>query len=46
MSVGGSEELKPVGAETSLGIALSIWGLSEAKTAKIMSRKLIFATVQ
>jgi AcrR family transcriptional regulator len=41
-----TEELTPAEAERSLGIALSIWGLSEAKAAKIMARKLNFTTIQ
>jgi AcrR family transcriptional regulator len=40
-----TEDLSPTQAEESLGIALSIWGIGEAKAKKIISRKLIFAPI-
>lgn len=46
MSVHLTEELSPTQAEESLGIALSIWGVSEAKAKKLMSRPLVFAPVK
>ena len=39
-------ELSPTQAEESLGLALSIWGLSEAKAKKMMARPLVFGTVE
>ena len=44
-SVHLTEELSPTQAEESLGVALSIWGISEAKAKKLMSRPLVFAPV-
>lgn len=44
-SVHLTEELSPTQAEESLGIALSIWGISEAKAKKLISRPLVFAPV-
>jgi AcrR family transcriptional regulator len=44
-SVHVTEDLSPTQAEESLGLALSIWGLSEAKAKKLMSRPLVFAPV-
>ena len=41
-----TEEISPTQAEESLGIALSIWGISEAKAKKLMSRPLVFAPVK
>ena len=38
-----TEELSPAEAEAAFGIGLSVWGLSEAKIKKIMSRKLVLA---
>jgi AcrR family transcriptional regulator len=38
-------ELSPTQAEESLGIALSIWGITDAKAKKLMSRPLVFAPV-
>lgn len=38
-------ELSPAQAEVALGIALSLWGLSDAKAKKIMSKPLVFAPV-
>ena len=46
MSVHLTEELSPTQAEESLGIALSIWGVSEAKAKKLISRPLVFAPVK
>jgi AcrR family transcriptional regulator len=45
-SVHLAEELSPTQAEESLGIALSIWGVSEAKAKKLISRPLVFAPVK
>jgi AcrR family transcriptional regulator len=45
-SVHLTEELSPTQAEESLGIALSIWGISEAKAKKLISRPLVFAPVK
>lgn len=42
-SVHLTEEISPTQAEGSLVIALSIWGVSEAKAKKLMSRPLVFA---
>jgi len=44
-SVHVTQELSPTQAEESLGLALSIWGISEAKAKKLMSRPLVFAPV-
>jgi AcrR family transcriptional regulator len=44
-SVHVTQELSPTQAEESLGLALSIWGVSEAKAKKLMSRPLVFAPV-
>jgi hypothetical protein len=44
-SVHVTEELSPTQAEESLGLALSIWGVSEVKAKKLMSRPLVFAPV-
>jgi len=38
-------ELSPSQAEVALGIALSLWGLSDAKAKKIMAKPLVFAQV-
>jgi AcrR family transcriptional regulator len=38
-------ELSPAQAEVALGIALSLWGLSDAKAKKIMAKPLVFAPV-
>jgi hypothetical protein len=40
-----SEELSPSEAEVALALALSIWGISEVKAKKLMSKKLIFVPV-
>lgn len=37
-----SETLSPTQAEVAFGIGLSVWGISESKTAKIISRPLLF----
>jgi AcrR family transcriptional regulator len=44
-SVHLTEDLSPTQAEESFGIALSIWGISEAKAKKLISRPLVFAPV-
>jgi len=44
-SVHVTQEISPTQAEESLGLALSIWGISEAKAKKLMSRPLVFAPV-
>jgi len=41
-----TEELTPEEANVAFGIGLSVWGISEAKAKKIISRKLEFAPVQ
>jgi AcrR family transcriptional regulator len=38
-------QLSPTQADESLGLALSIWGISEAKAKKLVSRPLVFAPV-
>ena len=40
-----SEDLSPSEAEVALALALSIWGISEGKAKKLMSKKLVFAPV-
>lgn len=40
------EELSPAEANIAFGIGLSIWGISEAKAKKIISRPLAFPPVQ
>jgi len=44
-SVFVTEELTPTEAEVAFGIGLSVWGISEAKAKKVMSRKLVFTPV-
>ena len=44
-SVFVTEELTPAEAEVAFGIGLSVWGISEAKAKKLISRKLVFAPV-
>ena len=44
-SVHLTEDLSTTQAEESFGIALSIWGISEAKAKKLISRPLVFAPV-
>jgi AcrR family transcriptional regulator len=41
-----SEELTPEEANVAFGIGLSVWGISEAKAKKLISRPLEFAPVQ
>ena len=41
-----TEELTPAQAEVAFGIGLSVWGISEAKAKKIVSRPLEFAPVK
>jgi AcrR family transcriptional regulator len=41
-----TEELTPAEAEEALGIGLSVWGISEAKAKKIISRPLGFSPVK
>jgi AcrR family transcriptional regulator len=41
-----TEDLTPAEAEVAFGIGLSVWGISEAKAKKLISRKLEFAPVQ
>jgi AcrR family transcriptional regulator len=45
-SVFVSEELSPSEAEVAFGIGLSVWGISEAKAKKLISRPLVFAPVE
>jgi hypothetical protein len=45
-SVFVTEELTPSEAEVALGIGLSVWGISEAKAKKLISRPLIYTTVE
>jgi AcrR family transcriptional regulator len=45
-SVFVSEELTPSEAEIALGIGLSVWGISEAKAKKLISRPLIYTPVE
>jgi len=42
VSLYGTEEISPEEADVALGIGLSIWGISEAKAKKIISRPLVF----
>ena len=42
ISVYVTEDLSPTQAETAFGIGLSVWGVNEAKAAKIISRPLQF----
>jgi AcrR family transcriptional regulator len=46
ISVFVTEELSPSEAEVAFGIGLSVWGISEAKAKKLMSRPLEFAPVE
>lgn len=41
-----TEELTPAEAQVAFGIGLSVWGISEAKAKKIISRPLDFAPVK
>ena len=45
-SVFVTEELTPSEAEVALGIGLSVWGVSEAKAKKLISRPLIYTPVE
>jgi len=40
-----TQEISPTEAEVSLGLALSVWGLSEKKAQNLVTRKLVFAPV-
>jgi len=42
VSVHVKEELSPEEADLAYGIGLSVWGISEAKAKKIISRPLVF----
>jgi AcrR family transcriptional regulator len=42
ISLYGTEEISPEEADVAFGIGLSVWGISEAKAKKIISRPLIF----
>ena len=42
ISLYGNEEIYPEEADVALGIGLSVWGISEAKAKKIISRPLVF----
>jgi AcrR family transcriptional regulator len=45
-SVFVAEELSPSEAEVAFGIGLSVWGISEAKARKLISRPLLFPPVE
>jgi hypothetical protein len=45
-SVFVTEDLSPAEAEVAYGIGLSVWGISEAKAAKLISRPLLFAPLE
>jgi hypothetical protein len=40
------EELTPEEANLAFGIGLSVWGISEAKAKKMISRPLAFPTIK
>ena len=42
VSLYGNEEISAEEADVALGIGLSVWGISEAKAKKIISRPLVF----
>ena len=42
VSLYGNEEISPEEADVAFGIGLSVWGISEAKAKKIISRPLVF----
>lgn len=42
VSLYGTEEISPEEADVAFGIGLSVWGISEAKAKKIISRPLLF----
>ena len=41
-----TEDLSPADAENAFGIGLSVWGISEAKAKKLISRPLLFPPVE
>jgi AcrR family transcriptional regulator len=41
-----TEDLSPAEAENTFGIGLSVWGISEAKAKKLISRPLLFPPVE
>jgi hypothetical protein len=45
-SVHVTKTLSPAEADVALGIGLSVWGISEAKAKKIISRPLKLALVE
>ena len=45
-SVFVTNELSPSEADVALGIGLSVWGISESKAKKLISRPLEFAPVE
>lgn len=45
-SVFVTEELSPAEAEVAFGIGLSVWGISDAKAKKLISRPLLFPPVE
>ena len=45
-SVFVTKELSPAEADVALGIGLSVWGISEAKAKKLISRPLEFAPIE
>jgi hypothetical protein len=45
-SVFVTEELSPTEAEVAFGIGLSVWGISETKATKLISRPLLFAPLE
>jgi len=45
-SVYVTEDLSPADADVAFGIGLSIWGISEAKAKKLISRPLKFPPVE
>ena len=45
-SVFVTKELSPAEADVALGIGLSVWGMSEAKAKKLISRPLEFAPIE
>jgi len=42
VSLYGTEEISPEEADVAFGIGLSVWGISEAKAKKIITRPLVF----
>jgi hypothetical protein len=45
-SVHVTETLTPAEADVAMGIGLSVWGISEAKSKKIISRPLGFTVIE